>query len=173
MEDLLDRLSGDRIIEAVKQSGVRTVLTVPDRMTEAGLLKPITADPEFRQIRVCKEDEALGISAALSYSGQRALLLFQYTGLLDSLNAVRAIAAEYSMPICMMVGLHGKEPGVLPAESKHYAIRIIEPILDTMGIARHLIETDADIPKICPAIVSAYENSKPVALLIGRSPVAP
>ena len=169
----MDQLSGNRIIDAVKQSGVRTVLTVPDRMTEAGLLKPISSDPDFRQIRVCKEDEALGISAALSYSGQRALLLFQYTGLLDSLNAVRAIAAEYSMPICMMVGLLGKEPGVLPVESKHYAIRIIEPILDTMGITRHLIETDEDVVKICPAIVSTYETSTPVVMLIGRSPVAP
>tara|TARA_R110002072_G_scaffold1083_42_gene8921 strand:- start:9351 stop:9854 length:504 start_codon:yes stop_codon:yes gene_type:complete len=166
-------LSGDRIIGAVRDSEVRTILTVPDRSTEEGLLGPISRDPGFRHVRVCKEDEALGISAALSYSKQRALILIQYTGLLDSLNAVRAVAVEYKMPICMMVGLHGKEPDVAPTASRNYGIRIIEPILDAMGIAHHLVDTDRDVERIGPAIETAYATSNPVALLIGRRPVAP
>ncbi len=165
-------LSGDRIIGAVRQSDVRTILTVPDRSTEEGLLGPISRDSEFRHVPVCKEDEALGISAALSYSKQRALILIQYTGLLDSLNAVRAVAVEYRMPICMMVGLHGKEPDVAPTDSRNYGIRIIEPILDAMGIVHHLIDTDRDVERIGPAIETAYATSSPVALLIGRRPVA-
>ncbi len=166
-------LHGGAIIAAIKQSGVRTVLTVPDRTTAAGLLGPIASDAELRHVRVCKEDEALGISAALSYCDHRALILFQYTGLLDSVNAIRGVAVEYAMPICMMVGLLSKEPGVPPTQSKHYGIRIVEPILDAMGVAHHLIETDSDIELIRPAIDAAYEQSRPVALLVGRSPVAP
>ncbi len=168
-----ETLHGGAIIAAVKESGVRTIVTVPDRTTAAGLLRPIASDSELRHVRVCKEDEALGISAALSYADIRALILFQYTGLLDSINAVRAVAVEYRMPICMMVGLLSKEPGVLPRDSKHYGIRIVEPILDAMGVAHHLIETDDDIGKIAPAIDNAYEQSLPVVMLIGRMPVAP
>ncbi|MBK19556.1 MAG: decarboxylase [Rhodospirillaceae bacterium] len=167
-----DCLTGSLIIDAVKKSGVNTILTVPDKTTSEGLLRPIAADEELRHIRVCKEDETVGISAAMSYSGQRTLILIQYTGLLDSMNAIRAIGCEYQMPICMMVGLLSKEPGVAPTESKRFGIRIVEPILDTMNIDRHLIETDDDIGLITPAINKCYETSSPVAMLIGRPPLA-
>jgi sulfopyruvate decarboxylase subunit alpha len=88
------------------------------------------------------------------------------------MNALRAVAVEYQSPICLMVGLLGKEPGVLPTQSKRYGVRIIEPILDAMGMAHHVIETDDDIEKITHAINNAYETSRPVAMLIGRPPLA-
>ena len=166
-------LHGAGIIAAVKESGVKTVITLPDRTTAEGLLRPIAGDAALRHIRVCKEDEALGISAALSYCDHRALILFQYTGLLDSVNAIRGVAVEYEMPICMMVGLNSKEPGVAPTRSRHYGIRIVEPILDAMGVDHLLLETDDDIGRIKPAIDAAYERSRPVAMLVGRRPIAP
>ena len=166
-------LHGAGIIQSVKISGIKTIITVPDKTTASGLLGPISVDESFRHVLVCKEDEALGISAGLSYAKHRALILIQYTGLLDSLNGVRAVAVEYSMPICMMVGLLGKEPGVAPTESSKYGVRIIEPILDTMGIAHHWIETDDDVGVIVPAINQSYQTSTPVAILIGRRPIAP
>ena len=73
----------------------------------------------------------------------------------------------------LMVGLLGKEPGVAPTRSKQYGLRIVEPILDAMEIAHHLIETDDDVATIAPAIEEAYARSRPVVLLVGRSPVAP
>jgi sulfopyruvate decarboxylase subunit alpha len=167
------KLHGGLIIAAVKAAGVKTVISVPDRTTASGLLRPIAADGELHHVRVCEEDESIAIAAALSYADHRALALFQYTGLLDSVNALRGVAVEYEMPICMMVGLLGKEPGVAPTESKHYGLRIIEPILDAMGIDHLLLETDHDIPKIVPAIDNAYASSRPVVMLVGRSPIAP
>jgi sulfopyruvate decarboxylase TPP-binding subunit len=164
-------LHGEKVIAAVKEAGVEYVLSVPDLHTSKGLLFPIAADKELKLIRVCKEDETLGIAAGLTYGNKRALLLFQYTGFLYAMNAIRAVAVEHKQPMCMMIGLLGMEPGVLPQESKRYGLRIIEPILDVMGIERHLIETDADVEKIAPAIRNAYENSKPVAILIGGRPV--
>ena len=95
----------------------------------------------------------------------------QYSGLLDSINALRIVGVEYGLPICMMAGLLNKEPGVPPRQSKHYSLRIVEPILETMGVAHHVIETDADVGKIQPAIEKAYAQSRPVALLIGGSPL--
>ena len=121
-------------------------------------------------MRVCKEDECVGIASGLTYSDKRSLILIQYTGFLDSLNAIRAVAVEYKQPIVMMVGLLGHEPEKLPAESGRYGVRIIEPICDAMGIPHHLISQDADIAKIKPAIDKAYADSFPVALLIGRRP---
>jgi sulfopyruvate decarboxylase subunit alpha len=166
-------LNGGAILAAIKAAGVKFVLSVPDIVTSSGLLRPISRDPDLRLIRVCKEDECIGIASGLSYCDQRALILIQYTGFLDSLNAIRAVAVEYKQPICMMVGLLGHEPERPPTQSGRYGVRIIEPILDAMGIAHDLLSQDADVAKIKPAIDQAYAQSLPVALLIGRRPVAP
>jgi sulfopyruvate decarboxylase subunit alpha len=163
-------LAGAKIIAAVKQSGVGFILAVPDIVTSKGLLFPIAADKDLKLVRVCKEDECVGIASGLTYSDKRALILIQYTGFLDSLNAIRAVAVEYRQPIVMMVGLLGHEPDRLPSESGRYGVRIIEPICDAMGIPHHLISQDADIAKIKPAIDKAYVESSPVAFLVGRRP---
>jgi sulfopyruvate decarboxylase subunit alpha len=163
-------LTGAKIIAAVKQSGVEFILAVPDIVTSAGLLFPIAADKDLKLVRVCKEDECIGIASGLTYADKRALVLIQYTGFLDSLNAIRAVAVEYKQPIVMMVGLLGHEPERLPAESGRYGVRIIEPICDTMGIEHHLLSEDADVAKIRPAIEKAYAGSAPVVFLVGRRP---
>ena len=165
-------LHGANIIAAVKQSGVDFILSVPDIVTSSGLLRPIANDPQFRLVRVCKEDECIGIASGLHYSDKRALVLIQYTGFLDSLNAIRAVAVEYKQPICMMIGLLGHEPERAPTESGRYGVRIIEPICDAMGIPHHLISQDSDVAKIKPAIDKAYADSFPVAMLIGRRPLS-
>jgi sulfopyruvate decarboxylase TPP-binding subunit len=163
-------LSGANIIREIAASGIDFVVSVPDITTSEGLLRPLAQASAPKLIRICKEDEGVGICAGLAYTGKRALLLIQQTGLLDSINAIRGVAVEYALPICMMVGLLEKEPGVPPLQSKRYGVRIVEPILDAMGIRYHEIETDDDLGKIKPAIDEAYAASRPVVLLIGRRP---
>ncbi len=163
-------LHGDVIIREIKASGIEFVISLPDIVTSAHLLEPLSRLQTPRHIRVCREDEALGIAAGLAFCERRALILMQHTGLLDSINALRAIAVEYTMPICMLVGLLGKEPGTPPTRSGRYGVRIVEPILDAMGIVHHCIEDDPDTARIRPAIDDAYATSRPVVLTIGRRP---
>jgi sulfopyruvate decarboxylase TPP-binding subunit len=161
-------LRGAAILAAIKASGIEFVLSVPDITTSSGLLRPIADDPALRLIRVCKEDECIGIASGLSFCGKRALILIQSTGFLDSINAIRGVAVEFEQPVCMMIGLLGREPERPPSQSARYGVRIIEPVLNAMGIPHHLIDTDADIAKIRPAIEVAYQRSFPVACLIGH-----
>ena len=163
-------LSGERIIAAIKASAVEYVLSVPDITTSSGLLAPIARDGDLRLIRVCKEDECIGIASGLSYCDKRALILIQHTGFLDSINAIRGIAVEYKQPICMMVGLLQHEPERAPRASSRYGVRIMEPILDDMGIAHHVLNGDADVAQIKPAIDKAYAESRPVAFMVSRRP---
>ena len=169
---LPDTIRGSAIIGALKGCGIEYVITVPDITTSEGLLRPIANGTDFRHIKVCKEDEGIGICAGLAFCKKRALLLIQNTGLLDSVNALRAIAAEYELPICMMVGLLGKEIGRAPRDSEDCGVRIVEPVLDALKIEHHLLETDEHVSLIRPAIESAYGRSRPVALLLGRRPKA-
>lgn len=161
--------AGD-IVREIKRAAIHFVVALPDRTTSEHLLKPILRDPDFRVVQICKEDEGLSICSGLYATGQRALLLMQYTGLLDSINALRGVGVEGHNPVCMMVGLLQKEPGVAPTSSKHYGVRIVEPILDAMGVEHHLIEHPDDVTRIVPAVERAYARSAPVALLIGHEP---
>jgi sulfopyruvate decarboxylase subunit alpha len=165
-------LSGANIIKQLQASGIEFVISVPDITTAAGLLAPLEKLSSPRLIRICKEDEGVGICAGLAHTGKRAILLIQQTGMLDSINAIRGVAMEYSLPVCMMVGLLEKEPELRPKQSKRYGVRIVEPILEAMGVTYHEIEGEADVGKIKPAIDDAYKNSKPVVLLIGQRPTA-
>jgi sulfopyruvate decarboxylase subunit alpha len=169
--DASPRLSGRVLIDAIKNAGVDYVLSVPDLHTSQGLLKPIAEASGLNLIRVCKEDECLGISTGLAYGDIRSLVLIQYTGMLYAMNAIRALACEQSQPICMMVGLLGHDGGSA-RQAKRFGLRIIEPILDVLGIEQHLIDSDADAPIVTEGIRKAYENSRPIALLVTRRPVS-
>ncbi len=160
--------SGSQIIDALKAARVTHVAALPDITTSAGLLWPLSKEPDLHLIRLGKEDEGVSICAGLAFCDKRAVLLMQQTGLMDSLNAVRAVAVEYGQPVCMLVGLLGKEPDRAPQESGSYGVRIVEPILDVMGIDRLLVEGPEDVVSLAPAIDRAYARSRPLAALIGR-----
>jgi sulfopyruvate decarboxylase TPP-binding subunit len=166
-----DVLRADAIIREIKRAGIRFVVALPDRTTSHHLLTSLLQDPELRVVQVCKEDEGVSICSGLFAAGQRALLLMQNTGLLDSINAVRGVAVELHNPVCMMVGLLSKEPGVLPTESKRYGVRIVEPVLNAMGVEHALVEQAEDVQKIVPAVEDAYTRLAPIVLLIGREPL--
>jgi sulfopyruvate decarboxylase subunit alpha len=161
-------ITGAVILDAIAASGIEYVISVPDITTSEGLLWPLVTDKRFRLVRVCKEDEGVSICAAMSLCDKRALLLIQYTGLLDSINALRSAGCEYKLPVCVMAGLLQKEPGVAPTKSKSFGIRIVEPILDAMSVPHDLLEQMGDTRFIRPAIDKAYADSYPTALLIGR-----
>jgi sulfopyruvate decarboxylase subunit beta len=108
----------------------------------------------------------------MSYNGTRAILMMQQTGLMDSLNAIRAIGVDYELPIVMMVGLQGKEPAVHPDQSASYGVRIVRPVLDAMELSHSLIEEPGDESHIPKAISAAYAAFRPHIFLIGRSPEA-
>ena len=48
-------------MEALKQARIQFIVSVPDIVTSNGLLWPISKDPEFKLVRVCKEDEGVSI----------------------------------------------------------------------------------------------------------------
>lgn len=166
-----DRLKARDLIREIKRAGIRFIVALPDRTTSEHVLKTMIQDPDFQVVQVCKEDEGVSICSGLYAAGHRSLLLMQYTGLLDSINAVRGVAVQGKNPVCMMVGMLQKEPGVPPAQSKRYGLRIVEPILDAMQIEHHNIEAPGTEDTVVPAVERAYAEQKPVAMLIGREPI--
>ena len=145
-------------------------VALPDIVTSEGVLWPISRDADFRLTRVWEEDEGISICAAMSFNGTRAIMLMQQTGLMDSLNVIRAVGVDYENPVVMMVGLQGKEPDRLPEQSDSYGVRIIQPVLNAMGLSHSLIETPGVEAQIAVEIEAAYNASRPHIFLIGRPP---
>ena len=163
-------LSAEAIKTQFKRAGIHFVVALPDRVTSHYLVKGILADADFHVVQVCKEDEGGSICSGLYAAGHKSVLMMQYTGFLDSINAIRGVAVEGHFPVCMVVGLLGKEADVEPTKSKKYGVKIIEPILDVMGIEHHLIERDSDAGQIAAVIEQSFSTSSPAAILIGREP---
>ncbi|MES2187750.1 MAG: decarboxylase [Pseudomonadota bacterium] len=172
MNEAKPTLSGFRIIESLAQAHVTHVVSVPDLTTSEGVLRPLARQPAPRLVRICREEEGVGICAGLHVGGQRGVMLIQYTGLLASMNAIRAVAMEYSQPICMLVGMLFTDSPDDICNSQNYGVRKTIPILDALGMAYYTVATDADVDTIPMAINAAFRDSKPVALLITRYPEA-
>ena len=163
-------LLGASIIQSIKDAGVETVVALPDIVTCDNLLWPIARDPDLKLVPVCKEDEGVSICAALSYCEHRAVLLIQHLGFLDSINAIRVIAVEYDLPVVMLLGLQGMEADRTPPQSDKLSVRIVEPICRAMELDYRILYEESDAAVVKPMIDEAYEQSKPVAILIARSP---
>jgi sulfopyruvate decarboxylase subunit beta len=165
--------SGAAILSAIKDAGVRHVVALPDIVTSDGLLWPVARDPDLHLIRIAKEDEGVSICAAMSYSGGRAVLLMQQTGLMDSLNAIRAIGMEYGLPVVMIVGLQGKERDRAIEDSSAYGVRIVPGVLSAMELPFSRVERAGDEGGVTGAIEGAYARSGPHCVLIGQPPAGP
>lgn len=165
-------LHGAAILGALKAAGIEYVISVPDLTTSEGVLRPLATDPQLKLLRVCREEEAIGICAGLLAGGKRAAILIQYTGFLASMNAIRAIAMEYRQPICMLVGLLFADAPEDPRQSANYGVNRMIPLIEAMGMPYRLARNDEDAAGIAPAITRAFDLSEPLTVLITRYPSA-
>ncbi len=168
---MLEPIKGSSIISAFDDAGIRTVVALPDIVTCETVLWPISSHPNFQFVPVCKEDEGISICAALSYCDQRALLLMQHTGFLDSINAIRAIAVDYQLPVFMVVGLQGAEPDLPPNQSQSVGIRALQPICDTLGLRHEVITDERNANSIVDLIQWTYTESSPCTIFLPNSPI--
>ncbi len=166
-----DPISGATVIAALKAAEVEIVVALPDLETCEKLLWPIASDSDLRLVQVCKEDEGVSICAGLSYCEKRAILLMQHTGFLDSINAIQSIGVNYQLPVIMLIGLQGLEAGQPLAECENLGVRLMEPMIQAMGLDYTILDREPDAAGLTAIIKACYANSKPHAFLFGRRPV--
>lgn len=166
------QLSGASILNALKAAGIEYVISVPDLTTSEGVLRPLAKDAQLKLVRVCREEEAIGICAGLLAGGKRAAILIQYTGFMASMNAIRAIAMEYRQPICMLVGLLFADSPEDPQQSANYGVNRMIPLMEALGMPYRLARNDGEAADIAPALTRAFQRSEPLTVLITRYPSA-
>jgi sulfopyruvate decarboxylase TPP-binding subunit len=154
------------IVQEMLALGVRHVINVPDTHQRT-LLSALARQSQMRVLTACTEDEAIAINAGLYIGGQRPILSIQQVGLLAALNNVKGIAMDARIPTCMLVGYFGRDVTRTARENAARAIHLIEPTLDTWGIAYFPIEGPDDVSAIASAYRHSLEHLGPSVVLIG------
>ncbi|MFN8555963.1 MAG: thiamine pyrophosphate-binding protein [Dehalococcoidia bacterium] len=159
-------IPADLLIDALRQCGCTTVVTVPDTHQRT-LMSAIAAGDQFRMITCATEDEATTIAAGLWIGGDEPVLLIQHAGIYASVNTMRGVAMDGHIPLFYLVGLLQREPDRAPRDSNHSMVKYCEPLLDTFGVPHELIDGPDDVPRIPELFRLSRERRGPAAALIG------
>jgi sulfopyruvate decarboxylase TPP-binding subunit len=154
------------IVQEMLALGITHVINVPDTHQRT-LLSALARQSQMRVLTACTEDEAIAINAGLYIGGQRPILSIQHVGLLAAMNNVKGIAMDARIPTCMLVGYFGRDVTRTARENTARAIHLIEPTLDTWGIAYFPIEGPDDVSAIASAYRHSLEHLGPSVILIG------
>ena len=160
-------LRGASIIRSIKSAGVESVVALPDIVTRRRTRgRSHRSGPGL--VPVCKGGRGvLHLRGAVLLASVR--VSFSTWGS-DSINAIRVISVEYDLPVVMILGLQGMEPDRTPSQSDKLSVRIVEPICEAMELEYAILYDESDVAVVEPMINEAFEQSKPVAILIARSP---
>jgi sulfopyruvate decarboxylase subunit alpha len=106
----------------------------------------------------------------LIISGKLPLTIIQNQGFLACTNAVRGAGLEAGLPIVSMIGQFGWEDesqGQDPATSARRVVRLMEPMLDVMGMKCLKLDAPGDEEQIPDFFQIAVNTMSPAAILVG------
>lgn len=156
-------LSPEIVLQEMKKNGVTHVVWLPDSETN-WLYTLMLAESSLSLIAVAREGLAFSTAAGLHAGGKTPIILIQNTGLMEAGDSLRGWALGLNLPVVMMVGYRGWARNGKPTDT---AAVYTEPFLKAFGINYHLVESDADAPRISQAFDEARSNQRPVAILVG------
>jgi sulfopyruvate decarboxylase TPP-binding subunit len=159
-------VSADAIVQEMLTLGITHVVNVPDTH-QRSVLAALARQSQIRLLTACTEDEAIAINAGLWIGGQRPILSIQQVGLLAALNNVKGISMDAQIPTCMLVGYFGRDVTRTARDNAARGVHLIEPTLDTWGIAYFPIEGPRDLGAIGMAYRHSLEHLGPSVILVG------
>src|SRR4051812_9985926 len=124
----------DAMLDALKASGVDTLVHVPDIILNE-ILKRAEPDPAIQVVATTREEEAVGVVAGFHLGGRRPVMAMQNSGLGNATNAIASLAVPFEIPVIMIVSQRGGLSEWNPAQvPMSLALR---PLLDSLGIPHY------------------------------------
>jgi len=163
---VVDSVPAHLLHQQVIDLGISHVVTVPDTHQRT-LLTSLYAEPRIKMITVSTEDEAICVGAGLWMGGAEPLLLIQNLGVFAAMNALRGIAQDKKVPTCMLVGQFNRDVTKTAEENPVSGVRLIEPVLATMGVSCYRIDRAEEAPNLTKAFLESREHRTPTVALIG------
>ena len=170
-------LAGD-LLDDLEREGVTHVVGLPDNDT-AALFHRLDRHPRVRLVRIAREGEAFALAAGLWLAGATPFVVVQYTGLLESGDALRGTASRMGVPLVVLVGYRGfakmeaKQRKVGPPLGEELVARdfdsvalMTEPTLQAWGIPAERLDGADQRERVAGAFARARAEERPVALLL-------
>lgn len=158
-------------ITEFKKCGIDFITTVPDMLQIALHQELEKPGVDINVVNCTTEDQAVETAAGL-YAGLRnPAILMQNQGFYAAINSVRALGLDSKVPLFFVIGQFGREFSNLgndPLKSTRRMVRMLEPLLDTLGIPYWRLESPDDIGNIEKAYLASREGLGPAALIVGH-----
>ena len=154
------------VVDALRRAGATHVVVVPDtnqrtvleRLDDGGLL-PV--------IRCAAEDDVFGVCAGLWLAGLRPVAVIQQLGLFAGVNALRGMVHDQRIPLAILAGVYGRDPGQQLTDNPGSAVRLCTPLLDALEIPWSLIESPAEASSIGTELTAAFDTERARVVLLG------
>ena len=163
--------SAGGMLAALHKAGTTHVVTVPDFVQFALHQRLAAPDCGIVSVFAAAEDQALTTATGLHIGGARPVVLVQNQGLYKCMNTLRATCLDAGVPVVFLVGQFGREAGNLGrpmTESTRSMVRLLEPLLDALGVRHWTLEDDADLPRIAEAFAHAQSAETAAVVIVGR-----
>ena len=163
-------LGGRAAVAALRRNRVDHVVTVPDWVQLSMHAQLAQGTDGIGLLNVCSENQCVTIGAGLALGGQRPMLVMQNQGLYNCINTLRAVCMDAHVPLVFMVGQFGREYANLgqdPRESRRTMVRILEPLLETLGLPFWRVDSEDDLTRIDDAYATAHARRTAALLLVG------
>jgi sulfopyruvate decarboxylase TPP-binding subunit len=98
--------AGDRLFRSILAARPKLVTGVPDGMLSATIFACQSTD-QFPYIACAREEECIGVACGAAMAGERAVVLMQNAGLLNSLGAYATMGLRYGLPFVVVVTNRG------------------------------------------------------------------
>lgn len=164
-------VSAGGLLQALHAAGATHVVTVPD-FVQFALHEHLTRpDATVRQVYACAEDQALTMACGLYVGGATPVVLVQNQGFYKCMNTLRAVCLDAGVPVVFLVGQFGRELaniGQSTRTSTRSMVRLMEPLLDTLGLRYWNLEDQDSLGGVAQAFAHAHTHKTAAVLLVDR-----
>jgi sulfopyruvate decarboxylase subunit alpha len=163
--------SASALLAALQSEKVTHCVTVPDFVQFALHQRIMAEDSGLANVLACTEDQALTTATGIYIGGGKPVVMVQNQGFFKCMNTLRATCMDSAVPMVFLVGQFGREAenfGQPARQSSRSMVRIIEPLLEALGLRFWNIDEEADIPRVADAFTHAASAKTAGVLLIGR-----
>ena len=155
-----------KLYDAVKQSGINLLLSVPCAMIK-GLLKVIDDKNEITHLSVTREEEGVGIAAGAYLGGKIPALLMQNSGLGNSINAIKSLLELYEIPIIFIMSHRGAEGEKILAQIPMGQSTL--SLLKCIDLEYIIIDSEDKIDNMIQAVKKAQDSKRSTAIVLKRT----
>jgi phosphonopyruvate decarboxylase len=157
-----------------QERGFRLFTGVP-----CSYLKPLInyaqGAPGLEYVGAANEGDAVAVAAGADLAGQRAVVLFQNSGLGNAVNPLTSLNAPFRIPALLIATWRG-QPGGEPDEPQHELMGQITPeLFDVLRIPWEFFpQAEAEVgPVLARAVGHMAETHLPYGLVMKKDAVAP